>query len=371
VRILIYAAAARMGGARAHLVGVAPELAALAPDDRVLLLAQPDVISELDRLPSTWTMLPDRIRGPFRRLAWEQARLPRLARRWGADVLLSFGSFIPLRGTCPAVLEAGNALPFTPAFWRLVRRAPPRRQAAERARWLLLRASLRAATRVLAPTHAMRRDVLARLPWLSERLDVALWGVAPFFFHQRWSAPPGQTVLGVSKHGINKEFDVLVQAVAHLAPTQPALRLLLTGTPDESTWSRRSASLADRLGVADRVTWAGDVPNRHVPGLVRSARALVFPTWCESFGLPLAEALAMGAPAVAGDISACREVGGEAARYYRSGDALSLATCLHDMLSDRAVTSGLACQARRRGERFTWRNNAIHVRRTLERAASA
>jgi glycosyltransferase involved in cell wall biosynthesis len=316
-------------------------------------------------------MLADRVKGQFRRLVWEQAALPGLARRWHADVLLSFGSFIPLRGACPAVLEAGNALPFTPAFWRLLRRAPVRKQAAERARWLLLRASLRAATRVLAPTQAMRQDVLARLPWLANRLDVAVWGVAPFFFDQRWTAPPGEVVLGVSKHGINKEFDILVQAVAHLAPTRPALRLLLTGTPNESAWSRRSAALAERLGIADRVTWAGDLPNRHVPRLVRSARALVFPTWCESFGLPLAEALAMGAPAVAADIPACREVGGHAARYYHSGDPLSLAQCLHDLLSNQALASDLACKARQRGQRFTWRNNAVDVRRTLERAAAA
>ena len=76
-----------------------------------------------------------------------------------------------------------------------------------------------------------------------------------------------------------------------------------------------------QLGVAEQVCFAGDVPNPQVPRLIQSARLLVFPTWCESFGLPLAEALAMGAPAVAADIPACREVGGDAAGYYRPGDA--------------------------------------------------
>src|SRR5205807_1538608 len=104
--------------------------------------------------------------------------------------------------------------------------------------------------------------------------------------------------------------------------------LVLTGTPDESRWSRRSAALAQRLGLAERVRFAGDVPNPRVPALIQEARVLVFPTWCESFGLPLAEALAMGAPAIAADIPACREVGEDAARYYLPGSQDSLAAAI-------------------------------------------
>lgn len=366
MRLLIYAPAARMGGARAHLLGLVPELAAIAPDDEVLLLAQPDLIGELPPLPPTWTTHSDRphTRGAFGQLLWEQRALPRLAEKWHADVLLSFGSFVPLRCACPTVLEAGNALPFTRAFWEVMREEPARTRLAEYARWALLRASLRAAERVLVPTRAMRQDVIMRLPEIADRVDVALWGVADVFHQARWSRPPGQTVLGVSKHGVNKEFDVLIEAVAQLGPE---VRLLLTGTPEESRWSRRSAELIGRLGLGERVCFVGDVPNPRVPDLIKQARVLVFPTWCESFGLPLAEALAMGAPAVAGDIPACREVGSVAARYYTPGNAESLTTELRTLLASEASES-LPAAARERGQTFRWRDNAVGVRQTLERA---
>src|SRR5688572_22036978 len=102
-----------MGGARAHLLGLVPELAALDPEDRFLLLAQPDLLAELPPLGAAWELRAERAqtRGFIGRLAWEQGTLPRIARRWGADVLLSFGSFVPLRSGLPTVLEAGNALP--------------------------------------------------------------------------------------------------------------------------------------------------------------------------------------------------------------------------------------------------------------------
>jgi alpha-1,3-rhamnosyl/mannosyltransferase len=308
------------------------------------------------------------MRGMVGRLVWEQRVLPRIAERWRADVLLSFGSFVPLRSPCATVLEAGNALPFTPAYWHVLRHERPRVRFEERARWALLRASLRAAQRVLAPTRAMRQDVVTRLPELLPKVDVALWGVAPIFRTLQWSEPAGDIVLGVSKHGINKEFDVLVRALPRLRDRWPSARLVLTGTPDETRWSRRTSALAERLGVADAVCFAGDVPNPRIPDLIRQARVLVYPTWCESFGLPLAEALAMGAPAVAADIPACREVGEDAAAYYAAGDPVSMAEAIADVLSSPSKSAALSQAARARGRVFDWRVNAIVVRDTLVKA---
>jgi glycosyltransferase involved in cell wall biosynthesis len=370
MRVLMYAPAARMGGARAHVLGLVPELAAIAPDDTGLLIAQPDLIAALPALPSSWTAQAERAqaRGFLGRLVWEQRVLPRIARHWGADVLVSFGSFVPLRSPCPTVLEAGNALPFTAAYWQVLSREPLRVRVEEHARWALLRASLRAAARVLVPTRAMRQDVVSRLPDLGNRVDVALWGVARIFQQLRWSDPASDVVLGVSKHGINKEFDVLIAALPHLQRRLPGVRLVLTGTPDESRWSRRSVVLADRLGVAESVCFAGDVPNEKVPNLIQQARLLVYPTWCESFGLPLAEALAMGAPAVAADIPACREVGGDAARYYAPGNAESLAEVIGDLLASPESSRALAESSFARGKRFRWGDNAVAVRETLHKA---
>src|SRR5436190_10734275 len=144
MRVLIHAPSARMGGARSHVLGVVPELASLSPEDEVLLLAQPDLISDLPPLPSNWVARPERVetRGFVGRLVWEQRELPRIAELWRADVLLSFGSFVPLRASCPSVLEAGNALPFTRMYWQRLELESPRLRLEERARWALLRASL-------------------------------------------------------------------------------------------------------------------------------------------------------------------------------------------------------------------------------------
>ena len=78
----------------------------------------------------------------------------------------------------------------------------------------------------------------------------------------------------------------------------------------------------------------------------------------------------MGAPAVAADIPACREVGGDAARYYTSGDPASLADSIAALLDDPSALADLASAAHERGKQFTWRANAVAVRQSLERATS-
>jgi glycosyltransferase involved in cell wall biosynthesis len=370
MRVLIYAPAAQMGGARAHVVGVVPELASLVPADDFLLMAQPSLLQDLPTLPENWTLTAERAPHPsfFGRLLWEQRVLPRLADQWRADVLLSFGSFVPLRAPCVTVLEAANALYFTHVYWQALERESVRLRLQERARWSLLRASLRAAERVLVPTRAMRQDVVVRLPDLIAKVDVALWGVSDRFHAARWTPPPGESVLGVSNHGINKEFEVMVQALAALRQQLPDLRLVFTGSPNESRYSRRTVGRARVAGVEPLICFTGELPNTDMPALVGRSRILVYPTWCESFGLPLAEALAMGAPAIAADIPACREVGGDTARYYAPGDAASMASRIHELIAAPDDALALASAARERGRQFTWRANADGVLQTLRKA---
>lgn len=63
------------------------------------------------------------------------------------------------------------------------------------------------------------------------------------------------------------------------------------------------------------VTEAGSLPDPAVAALLAGSRALLFPSFAEGYGLPLAEALAAGAPAICSDLPALREVGGEVPEY--------------------------------------------------------
>lgn len=359
-----------MGGARTHVLGLAQTYASTFPDDHVLLVAQPEILRALADLPSTWTPRaePAQTRGNVGRFVWEQLVLPRLARQWGADVLLSYGSFVPLRSPCPTVLHASNALPFTPRYWHRLRSYPPATQVGAHLRWSLLRRSLQRATRILTPSRAMCQMIAQTLPTTADRLDVAPLGVGLPFHQARWQPPPSPEILAVSLHGVNKEFDILLHAFDRLRRDYPTAKLALTGTPEQSTWARAAQDLVQQLGLGNSAGFVGDLSHGTLPLRLAQSSIVVFPTWSESFGLPLAEALAVGVPTIAGDVPACREVAADAARYYHPGNAESLAAELAALLGNPTEAAALAGRAKGRGADFTWERNVRLTRDSLRRA---
>jgi glycosyltransferase involved in cell wall biosynthesis len=75
---------------------------------------------------------------------------------------------------------------------------------------------------------------------------------------------------------------------------------------------------------------AGQLSDRQVTALVRGARALLFPSFAEGYGLPLAEALALGTPAVCSDLPALREVGAAVPEYLDPLDGAAWRDAVQD-----------------------------------------
>jgi alpha-1,3-rhamnosyl/mannosyltransferase len=119
---------------------------------------------------------------------------------------------------------------------------------------------------------------------------------------------------------------------------------------------------AERLGVADRVRWAGFVDDTELPVLLHVALALVHPSRAEGFGLTPLEAMAAGAPALVSDVGAVREVTGEAAVLLDPGDPDGWASALRQVLVDPEHRAALVAAGTAHQARFTWRATAEATR---------
>ena len=100
--------------------------------------------------------------------------------------------------------------------------------------------------------------------------------------------------------------------------------------------------LAASMGLAERVSFLAPVADVDLPLLYSGARALLHPSLCEGFGMPLAEAMACACPVITSNRSTMPEVTAGAALLVDPLDTDSIAAALTRLASDPALAAELS-----------------------------
>lgn len=108
--------------------------------------------------------------------------------------------------------------------------------------------------------------------------------------------------------------------------------------------------------------YLGHLPDAALVWLYRRARALLFPSKYEGFGLPIAEAMRLGCPVICSPVSSLPEVAGDAA-LLPAQEPQPWLDAVRRLLSEPGLREELIARGRMQGQRFTWDRCA---RETLE-----
>jgi glycosyltransferase involved in cell wall biosynthesis len=99
--------------------------------------------------------------------------------------------------------------------------------------------------------------------------------------------------------------------------------------------------------------YLGHIPDPALVWLYRQARALLFPSKYEGFGLPIAEAMALGCPVICSPVSSLPEVAGDAA-LFPTQDPASYLDAASRLLEDTTLREDLIRRGTSQASRFTW-----------------
>ena len=224
---------------------------------------------------------------------------------------------------------------------------PPGEPARDRA---VMRGAARLADAILANSAATRRDFLEIYgsDGLAARTYVAPLGCAPFASPAAPATPAQPYFVVLGRIVPRKNHLLLLTIWRRLGPEAPRLVIVGARMPGiENVIDLLERSTALRGTVEER----SRVPDAELGPLLVGARALLFPSLAEGYGMPLAEALAAGVPVLCSDLPPFREVGADVPEYLDPLDGPSLAEgdprlCVRPVAAPRGATRAAEALAR-------------------------
>lgn len=142
-------------------------------------------------------------------------------------------------------------------------------------------------------TADSEKEHLLQLGW-NDRITIVPNGIDVDSISMKTSWQRTGKILFLSRMHPKKGINFLIEAVAKLGGDY---RCLIAGE-GEKAYVEELKSLAERLGVADRVEFLGGVYGDRKWELFREADVFVLPTHSENFGIVVGEALACGTPVI-------------------------------------------------------------------------
>jgi len=380
MHVLINAASANMGGAVTYLQNVLRWLPRVAPEDNFTVFVPRETIGKLADTGEARNVdiraYPYENTGGKERFYFDQVLLPRLVRSSKVDVLFSSTGFGTYVSPCPQVLLVRNLAYFDRAFHARYRELGRSLRRNTFRRWLSI-VSIKTADVVLFPTRGMQEMVEGYVSLGGRRAEAIHYGFDHEAFSARngneselckqiegWKSQGYNILLNVSTFAVQKNYETLVEALPHVKATGCKVKVLLTISREKTTDKAEYDALMRRaadLGVDGDLVEVGYVPYQQLGALYRSADLYVFPSFSESFGHSLVEAMASGLPVVAAGSPVNREVAGDAGIYFDSFDPVHCASKIVDVISSPQRRHQLREASLNRAKHFSWESYATKL----------
>ncbi len=366
---LVFLVPGETGGMEVVARELIPALLAAAPQLRFTAFVNREAAAAggpwRDLLPAV--TVPVNARSRVQWVLGEQTLLPLLAARARVDLVHSLASTAPLWGRGARVTTVHDLI--------YARFPDAHSGMRDRGMRVLVPAAVRRSARVIADSLSTRADLIELLGTPAAKIDVAPLGLGAVRREVALSEQDTRARLGLGTRPVvlslsakrpHKNLLALICALGLIAPERRPVLVL----PGYSTWHEAELrARADELGLADDVRFHDWLSSPELEGLWALARAFVFPSLYEGFGLPVLEAMARGVPVACSNTSSLPEVAGDAALMFDPHDQRAIAAAIETLLSqDDAARARTRARGTARAQQFTWE---LTARATLASYAHA
>jgi O-antigen biosynthesis alpha-1,2-mannosyltransferase len=303
-------------------------------------------------------------------LWWDQVAVPRAIATHGIDVLYNPKYSLPLRASCPTAWVC-HGLDWYVMPWAS-------RRIDRLSHKFLVPRYANKADAIIAVSEITREHVLEFLPIPAERVFTVYSGVNDGFrqtassearssLRHRYDLPQRFFLYSGAIYP-PKNFTRLVQAYAKVGPAA-GISLVIAGGENRFL-SEHELKVPEALGLSAWVKWLGWVDPELLPTLYQMSEALLLPSLFESYGLPIAEAMASGCPVLTADRFGTKEIAGDAALLVNPESVEAIAAGMHRLATEPELRGRLIAAGEKRVRPLTWARCAEQTLKVLENIAA-
>lgn len=314
-------------------------------------------------------VIPPPTRHPLLYRIWFEYMMPRALRKHNVDVFVSPDGFLSTRTSVPqlAVMHDLNFEHYPKdlpaAYSHYYRTWFPR--------------FAKKAARIATVSGYSKQDIVSRYGIAAHRVDVIYNGVGDIFSplgeeekratRARFTGGVPYLVCVGAMHR-RKNLANTFAAFDRLAGEDTAIKLLIVG--ERMFKDARMEQAYSSMRHRDRVVFAGRLGQAELRLALGASIALVYASYFEGFGIPVAEAMKCGVPVIAANATSLPEVAGDAAVYCEPFDVEDIARAMRTVVKDEALRARLIAAGLERAQRYTWDRTAEGLWASIERMMS-
>ena len=353
MRIAIDARKLRDFGIGTYIRNILIELSRLDRTTEYVVLCRPDDVESGEVLGRNFRMVPET--APMYSIA-EQFRIPLSLARERVKLVHEPHYVLPPLVRCRSVVTIHDCIHLMfPQYL-------PGKLAYVYARGSMWSAAHKA-DRILTVSEASKRDILRFFNVPPDKVSVIYNAIDERFLspanaermelvRQRYQLDH-PFILYVGNIKPHKNIERLIDAFGRArSQCQDDLKLIIIG--DEISKYPALRQSVHKHKLDKHVRFLGFQPMETLAAFYRLARAFVFPSLYEGFGLPPLEAMACGSPVVTSNVSSLPEVAGGAALLVDPYDADAIANGIVQAVTDDALRADLIKRGLERARSFSW-----------------
>jgi len=312
-----------------------------------------------------------RLNGGFYPL-WEQIALPRAARKAGCQLLHCTSNTAPVLTRIPLVVTLHDIIYMESSYLKILRGSGSMYQKfGNLYRKFFVPWIVRKSDKIITVSHFEKNRIGQFFGMGNDpRLEAVYNGVSEHFkpvtdlqelkrVREKYHLPDryffflGNTDPKKNTKGTLKAFS------DYLKQTGAATKLVMLDY-DRQELEKILSDIGD-TELIDKIILTGYVVNTDLPAIYCQCDIFLYPSLRESFGIPMLEAMACGAPVITSNTSSMPEVAGEAACIVDPFKPEEITAAMVQILADKEFKSSLVQKGYVQAAKFSWKAMAGHV----------